>query len=79
MWYIHKYANQDDLIEIKIEISEGVAITSLNVYMNNIISNDNVLRKYQMRRVVQNWGIKDKQYCYYMVAPPWCKLNPVNN
>lgn len=73
---IKKIANPEDFIEIKFDVKTVDNLLGLHAYMNHILSNDQTLREYNLRKVMQNWGIKECDYAYYMLAPPWVKLDP---
>ena len=40
------------------------------------MDNDTALREYNLKKVIQYWGVKEGEYAYYMLAPPWIKLDP---
>lgn len=69
-------SNPDDNIEIRFENSYLDAPKGLHAYMNTLISANDVMIKYRLRKVVEFWGLKseDDQYIYYMLSPPWRKL-----
>jgi hypothetical protein len=48
--------------------------------MNNLVNLNDLLIRYQLRRVSEFWGMKseDETYIYYMLAPHWVKIkNPI--
>ncbi|MDR3737324.1 MAG: hypothetical protein P4L10_17575 [Acidobacteriaceae bacterium] len=44
--------------------------------MNHIISSDPVIAEFNLKKIVQYWGIKEGDYAYYMLGPPWLRLDP---
>ena len=54
-------------------------LLGLHAYMNHIVMNDPVIGEYNLKKVVQFWGIKEADYAYYMLAPPWIRLDPKDN
>lgn len=51
-------------------------LLGLHAYMNQLIANDSVIGGYNLKKVIQFWGIKEGYYAYYMLAPPWIRLDP---
>lgn len=47
----------------------------LHAYLNNLVNQNDLLIKYQLRRVSEYWGIfgNNGAHIYYMLAPPWAK------
>ena len=70
-------ANTNDFIEIKIDTNTIDNLLGLHAYMNSIITNDDLIKQFKLSKVIQNWGIKEGDYAYYMIAPPWVKLDYV--
>ena len=43
--------------------------------MNHLVDAEASLVEFKLRRVMQYWGVKELDNAYYMLAPPWIRLN----
>lgn len=69
--------NPEDFIEIKFDITSVDSAKGLHAYMNTLLTGNDMMIKYCLRRVSHYWGFKDEsepRYVYYMLAPPWVKV-----
>jgi len=71
--------NPEEMIEIKFDQQTQDIEKGLEIYMNNLISSNSIIRRYGLRRVPYYWGFKDTTHIYYMVAPPWVRLLVVSS
>jgi len=51
-------------------------LLGLHAYMNHLVNDESLLSEYKLRKVIKYWGIKELDYAYYMLAPPWVKIDP---
>ena len=49
--------NPDDLIEIRFDSNSIDSIKGLHTYMNNLINLNDLLIKYQLRKISEYWGL----------------------
>jgi hypothetical protein len=67
-------ANPHDFIEVKFDVSTIDNPMGLQSYMNTMLNtNDDVIR-YQLRKISYYWGLREGNFIYYMLAPPWLKV-----
>lgn len=68
-------SNPEDFIEIRFDNDSIDAPKGLHAYMNTLITANDMMIKYRLRRIIEFWGLKseDSQYIYYMMGPPWVK------
>ena len=64
--------NPDEFIEIKFERSPDADI-GLKAYMNTLISQNETISQFNLKRVLNYWDHKDEKYIYFMLMPPWIK------
>ena len=62
-------SNPDDMIEIKFETSTVDTLKGLHAYMNTMMSVNPDIMRFQLRRITHYWGVREKKYVYYMLAP----------
>ena len=63
-------SNPDELIEIKFERSPDADI-GLKPYMNTLISSNETISQFNLKRVLNFWGHTDAKYMYFLLMPPW--------
>lgn len=49
--------NPDDFIEIRFDAHSVDTIKGLHTYMNNLINKDDILLKFQLRKIGEYWGL----------------------
>jgi hypothetical protein len=42
--------------------------------MNTLLTANEDIMNYGLKKVTHYWGFKESNYVYYMVAPPWVKI-----
>ena len=69
--------NPEDLIEMRFETESLDSPAGLHTYLNNMISCNDFVVKYQLRRVVRYWNhySESGSQIYFMLAPPWVKIS----
>ena len=66
-------ANPNDFIEMKFDLTTIDTLQGLHAYMNTLLSSNEEIMRFCLRKVTHFWGHKEGTYVYYMVAPPWVK------
>ena len=66
-------ANPNDFIEMKFDLTTIDTLQGLHAYMNTMLSSNEEVMRFCLRKVTHFWGFKEGSYVYYMVAPPWVK------
>lgn len=66
-------ANPNDFIEMKFDLTTIDTLQGLHAYMNTLLSANEEIMRFCLRKVTHFWGFKEANYVYYMVAPPWVK------
>ena len=66
-------ANPNDFIEMKFDLTTIDTLQGLHAYMNTLLSCNEEIMRFCLRKVTHFWGFKEGSYVYYMVAPPWVK------
>ena len=52
-------------------------LKGLHAYMNTMMTVNPDIMRFQLRRITHYWGVREKKYVYYMLAPRWIKLRIV--
>jgi hypothetical protein len=66
--------NPEEMIEIKFDGKTIDTTKGIHAYMNTLLSNNEEIMQYDLRRIIHYWGYKEGQYIYYMLAPSWVKI-----
>ena len=68
--------NPEDFIEMRFETDSLDSPKGLHTYLNNMVNGNDIVLKYQLRRVVQCWNFTSEngKQIYFMLAPPWVKI-----
>ena len=61
-------------MEVKFDTSTVDNLQGLHCYMNTLVSNNDDLQRFQIRKVSYYWGYNENNFVYYMFAPPWIRL-----
>jgi hypothetical protein len=74
-------ANPNDFIEMKFDLTTIDTLQGLHAYMNTLLTANETIMSFCLRKVTHFWGFKEGNYVYYMVAPPWVRslVNDVIN
>jgi hypothetical protein len=59
---------------MKFDLTTIDTLQGLHAYMNTLVSSNQDVLSFCLRKVTHYWGFKEGSYVYYMVAPPWVKL-----
>jgi hypothetical protein len=70
---IPSIANPNDFIEMKFDLTTIDTLQGLHAYMNTLLSSNEEIMRFCLRKVTHYWGFKEANYVYYMVAPPWVR------
>ncbi|CDW90631.1 UNKNOWN [Stylonychia lemnae] len=71
--------NPEDFIEMRFDAQSLDSPKGLHAYLNNLVNMNEMMLRYQLRRVTEYWGVfgDDGQHIYYMLAPPFIRIrNP---
>lgn len=74
--FAHSIGNPEDCIEVTFGVGRVDSLLGLHAYMNHVVTSDASLSAFQLKKVNRYWGLKEGDFAYYMLAPPWIKLNP---
>jgi len=68
--------NPEDHIEMRFDVNSLDSPKGLHAYLNNLVNLNEMILKYQLRRVSEYWGVfsDDNGYIYYMLAPPYVRV-----
>jgi hypothetical protein len=66
---------------MKFDLTTIDTLQGLHAYMNTLLSSNEDIMSFCLRKVTHFWGFKEGNYVYYMVAPPWVRslVNDVIN
>jgi hypothetical protein len=72
-------ATEDDLICIRFSLDSVDSERGLKAYMNVLAASNPSIQKFQLQRVIEDWGTKPGDgWYYYMLKPPWCRTKQVD-
>ncbi len=72
-------ATEDDLICIRFNRETVESGRGLKAYMNVLAASNPSIQKFQLQRVIEDWGtIPGDGWIYYMLKPPWCRTKQVD-
>ena len=72
-------ATEDDLICIRFSMETVDSERGLKAYMNVLAASNSSIQKFQLQRVIEDWGTKPGDgWFYFMLKPPWCKTKQVD-
>jgi hypothetical protein len=64
---------------MKFDLTTIDTLQGLHAYMNTMLSSNQEVMRFCLKKVTHYWGFKEANYVYYMVAPPWVKLLVVSD
>ena len=64
---------------MKFDLTTIDTLQGLHAYMNTLLSSNEEIMRFCLRKVTHYWGFKEGSYVYYMVAPPWVKTLVVSD
>lgn len=66
---------------MKFDLTTIDTLQGLHAYMNTLVTANEEIIRFCLRKVTHYWGYKEGNYVYYMVSPPWVKtlVNDVIN
>ena len=70
--------NPDSFIEIKFYQKSVDTELGFNAYMNTLITSQEVISQFDLRKVFKFWGFIEEKHVYFMLAPQRIKFNPTN-
>lgn len=74
-------STEDDNIVFRFEIAslDAAAERGLLAYMNALATTNDLIHKYELQKVVEDWSAKPGDgFLYYMFRPPWVKSRSVD-
>lgn len=74
LFIFYLIANPHDFIEMKFDLTTIDTLQGLHAYMNTLLTANEDVMSYCLKKVTHYWGYKEQNYVYYMVAPPWVKV-----
>lgn len=67
-------STEDDMIVVRFQLDSVDSIRGLHAYMNVFASTGEVVTKYKLTRVVEDWHSEPGDgHLYYMFKPPWVR------
>ena len=58
---------------MKFDLTTIDTLQGLHAYMNTLLTANEDIMSFCLRKVTHFWGFKEGNYVYYMVAPPWVR------
>ena len=81
-WTGYKFdviATEDDQIAIRFDIDTVESERGLKAYMNVLAATNDSVQRFQLQRVIEDWGTKPGDgWLYYIMKPPWCRAKSID-
>ena len=72
-------ATEDDNVAVRFDLTTVDSEKGLLAYMNVMVSSNEVVQKYLLKKVVEDWDTKPGDgYMYFMFRPPWVQSRAVD-